>query len=420
MPTYAFILGRKHLLSIAELCSTIADSNDIFDIKWEALVAKFSKPLRSPQQTLNRLGGTIKIAEIFAEIPLNQKDKIAQTIGDYLKKKFEDASSKIRYGVSIYNIEDRHENFLKKILIFIKKFLTKNEIKSRFINHNFKNLENAAIQGEKLLQDGAEIVIIQGNKSLYIGETKALQDFENYSKRDYDRPGRDPHLGMLPPKLAQIMINLTGLTTLEQPVPGAKTIYDSFCGVGTVLTEGLLMGYKVIGSDVKPEVITKSEENIHFTLKNFSQTKENQKTAWRLFQQDATKITKTDLPEAISAVVTETFLGPPVSKFPSSDQVQKTFTNIRWLVSGFLKAIHPLLKNGTPVVFSLLVYRQQQRFVFIERLAEEVEKIGYEVVPLIPASILQKHGLQAARKPTLVYDRPDQIVGREIWKLMVK
>ena len=78
-----------------------------------------------------------------------------------------------------------------------------------------------------------EIVVIKGHDKVFIGKTVAIQDIENYTKRDYERPARDAKTGMLPPKLAQIMINLGGLTKIdhdqEETHAVQHTLYDPFC-----------------------------------------------------------------------------------------------------------------------------------------------------------------------------------------------
>ena len=56
-----------------------------------------------------------------------------------------------------------------------------------------------------------------------------VQDIDAYSKRDQTRPARDAKVGMLPPKLAQILINLCG------PLKPGSVVLDPFCGTGVVL-----------------------------------------------------------------------------------------------------------------------------------------------------------------------------------------
>jgi tRNA G10 N-methylase Trm11 len=62
-------------------------------------------------------------------------------------------------------------------------------------------------------------------------------------------------VGMLPPKLARMMINLTKNNT---------AIYDPFCGLGTVLIEALHMGrIHILASDISEAMVSATEKNTH-------------------------------------------------------------------------------------------------------------------------------------------------------------
>lgn len=63
--------------------------------------------------------------------------------------------------------------------------------------------------------------------------TSFVQDIESYTARDQARPMRDARVGMLPPKLAQIIINLA-LSNND-----ITEVLDPFCGTGVVLQEGI-------------------------------------------------------------------------------------------------------------------------------------------------------------------------------------
>lgn len=430
MSKYAFVLGRKRMLSIAEICNVIDHTVSIVEITHEALIAEFPKPLLNPQKSLGYLGGIVKIIEIFSETGQNM-NQIIENINDYLFKKFNNRSSKINYGISLYSFTHKHEEILKNILKKTKKYLTKKGIKSRFINKNFQNLANAAINGENLLVDGAEIIVIKGNNELLIGETVALQDFESYSKRDYGRPARDPRLGMLPPKLAQIMINLAGHTRIESNISTTEqgetedvnsaavshpTLYDPFCGIGTILSEGLLLGYNVVGSDLSQDALQKAQKNIQWIHQQYPSIK----TKDRVFQRDAALINSKDLPEKIDFIVTESYLGPPLSKFPPPELMEKNFAYVRRLILAFFKAINTILKSGAVVIISLPAYKRMDRLFFMDGITTDIEKLGFKSVNLIPKSISKQFNLKASSKESLVYDRPDQIVAREIWKFVKK
>ncbi len=422
MSTYAFILGRKHLLSIAELCNVLGEKAEIIDVKPEALIVTPPTDITNPQVALNRLGGTVKIGTVLLEMPLNTPiETLSSAVSQLLIDRFKDRTSKFLYGISAYNIAQKHEIFLKKMLNLIKKDLKANELKSRFINNNFKNPENAAIKGEKLIEEGAEILIIRGEHRYFVAITNALQDFEGYGKRDFDRPARDAKLGMLPPKLAQIMINLSGLTNINETpdnTPGyiRQTVYDPFVGIGTILMEAFLLGYDVIGSDIESKIIEKCKKNLDWIRNDFYLPGQKE----RLFVKDAAMLTRQDLPEQVDIVATESYLGPPQAIFPSPEEMRRTFNGISETLYRFFKAMSGILKPGTPIIICMPVYRRSDRFFFIEALPERISALGYDIQPLIPNQLAAKFGIRLHDRQSLIYDRPEQIVGREIWKFVKK
>jgi len=416
MNLYAFILGRKNLLSTAELCNVLKKDGHIIDIQPESLIASFKKPLLPPQASLNRLGGTIKIVEIFTETS-QTVESIAPAISEYLINEFKGQSDKLTYGLSAYNFSQKHEEILKSNLSFIKKNLKDAGIKARYINKDYKNPKSAAIKDEGLVQKGSEIVIIKGEHKYFIGITKALQDFEAYSHRDFEKPARDPKLGMLPPKLAQIMINLGGLTEIYTPDEHNEKhplLYDPFTGTGTILTEGLLLDYSVVGSDISPEVIEKADKNVKWTK---SQINTYNQTA-RLFPKDATTLTNHDLTPSPDLIVTESYLGPAVTSLPDQKTIKKNLSYVEELLFRFFKNLHPLIKKNTPVIISIPAYKEKHEFHTIKNLPERITKLGYKIVPLIPKEISAKFSLPQTERHSLIYDRPDQYVGREIFKIV--
>ena len=60
-----------------------------------------------------------------------------------------------------------------------------------------------------MVERGTDFTLIVAGDTEYFGKTVWVQDIENYSKRDYGKT-RDMEVGMLPPKLAQMMIHISG------------------------------------------------------------------------------------------------------------------------------------------------------------------------------------------------------------------
>ncbi|MEM3627944.1 MAG: DNA methyltransferase [Candidatus Bathyarchaeia archaeon] len=77
------------------------------------------------------------------------------------------------------------------------------------------------------------------------------------------RPKKKPffHPSAMPPKLARCMVNLA------KPEKG-ETVFDPFCGTGSMLIEAALMGFKVLGLDAQRYMVKGSLKNLaHFGIK---------------------------------------------------------------------------------------------------------------------------------------------------------
>jgi tRNA G10 N-methylase Trm11 len=121
-------------------------------------------------------------------------------------------------------------------------------------------------------------VIIKNNKAI-VAISEGAQNITAYAKRDQNRPKRDAFVGMLPPKLAQTMINLAvgpnqpqiWLQNRDFAKIDGKTpkLLDPFCGTGTVLQEAILKGFTAYGSDLNPKMVDYTKENIKWLEKSF-------------------------------------------------------------------------------------------------------------------------------------------------------
>ncbi|MBN1494482.1 hypothetical protein JW911_01945 [Candidatus Peregrinibacteria bacterium] len=390
MHQYGFILGRKFKLSVAELLSVFGEEN--VEIVSDVFIKSFDKPLKDMRDIQDSLGGVVKICEIFNEAV--SFSALEKKILDYFR---ELSSGKLTFAINVYNLPPKNDNFLKKLLINVKKGLKEHEGKVRFLNKPNRNLKSVVIYEEKLDEKGTDVSVICKNGRYLIAKTVAVQDFKSYSIRDYDRPARDAKSGMLPPKLAQILINLAC---------GANkncTIYDPFCGSGTILMEGVLMGHKVIGSDISEKAVLDTKTNLEW-LK--SQFKINENFIVDVFENNAVKTMKNDLKILPDCIVAETFLGPPVTKIPDEATIKNTFNDIEEIVVKAINNFKQFLKIGSKVVLAVPFYIAQ-RNIFIENLPTHIANSGYKIDNLY----------ECTKRGSLLYDREDQTVGREIFVL---
>lgn len=377
MKLYAFELGRKKELCIAELLSILGRKNLV---EQNPATAIFRLTVDNPQQLQNRLGGTIKIIEILAETDQkNLKNAIEQALSTF----FQAHKGKATFGITLLNFKNRTNINIKELLNFSKIFLKSFGVGSRFINIGTENPKPSTIYKSQAQKKGIDLNIIEGKQTLYLGRGVAIQNIDAYSLRDYHKPVRDTLVGMLPPKLAQIMINLAGKET--------ETIYDPFCGTGTILMEGMLMGKTTVGSDIDPAMVQATEKNCRWLKGKFLE-----KGYFRVFQRDARFLNKKFVPEGADTIVTESYLGKPLKRPPSTKEQEIIFRDLANLHINWLKAVHTLLPKNGRIVTAITALRVNDKIVHFPNFEEIARTAGYKI------------------KATYIYDRPDQLVAREI------
>lgn len=415
MGLYAFELGRVKNLSLAELKAVLGEENFVETV-WEFAIFNLGEDSSTSNHVVthfdieslqNRLGGTIKIAEIVETLDKNAKEsEIRESIDNLLNDNLKDSSGKIPFAISAINIQGNSKFFLKDFLNYSKKILKSFGLNCRFVNKPWMNPSPAQIYKSKAISKGIDITVIRG-QSLYIAKSVAIQNIDAYSARDFEKPFRDARMGMLPPKLAQIMINLAD--------GNANTIFDPFCGSGTILLEAILQGKSAIGSDIDARAVEGTKKNIEWLKENFKNTlkithgdKTDSITA-EIFQHDATKINKKDLPKEIDAIVTEGYLGLPASRIIPPEERIKRFDEISALHSSWLSNLKNILskesfKNLTIVLTLPAFALGHNKHDFFPNPKEFFEFLGYKI----------------ANKEILLYNREDQFVAREIIILKTK
>lgn len=401
MNLYAFELGRKKDLCFAELIAVLG-KDKLVERNLDTAIFKLELP--DAQKLQDQLGGTVKIIQLWEDFKSSNTkpdhSQIEKNLEKHLMEIFQNVSGKINFSVSTLSFKDHREINIKQTLNFSKKILKSIGLNSRFVNKNFQNTRPSTIFKARVLEKGIDINILKGNNQIFLGETVSIQNINDYSKRDYSKPKRDAKVGMMPPKLCQIMINLAGTQT--------KTIYDPFCGCGGILIEGLLTGKAVVGSDIDSRMADYTKENLEWTIREFSKKFQNTPN-FRLFTKDARFLTKADLPEKINAVITEGYLGEPLTRLPSPEERQKIFRELANLHLNWLRAVNPLTTKNCKIVMCVTAFKlDSQKHHFknhnqitaqhesLPRFNELAREAGYQVVA------------------SYIYDRPDQIIARKI------
>ncbi|MCX6733284.1 MAG: hypothetical protein NTX63_00550 [Candidatus Peregrinibacteria bacterium] len=421
MSTFLFILGRKPLISLAEIIA-IWGEKCIKGFEDELALVELDEEdprVRNIESTLLRMGGTMKIAKVYQEF---DREPSIETL---IEKSYAGVHSRIMalkkviFAANTYNLPQRSNKLVIDFLKIYKKYLTELGYMSRYLNKSNANVESAVALTENIIRKGVEFNFAMVEGKFYGTYTVAAQDFRLYAERDYHKPYRDNQAGMLPPKLAQIMIGLGEGMCKDV---ATNLLYDPFCGSGTILMESLLCRINCIGSDIRQETVIGAQENCEWIQKNFEHT---QHYTFKTFHQDVTSMN----PEEIlkqhnpSMVVSESFLGPYFKKKPTVAETRQVQQNLGDL---YKKAIQKFAQLHVPIVFAIAAHRNGATdYVFNEQIIEGIKSSGLKFTPLLPNWILKRFTPEQALtkgycldRHTLIYDREDAMVGREIFVLM--
>lgn len=411
---YFFILGANPTLSLAELAA-------VFSYGKFSLVQKNIAILECAQKIkadiIKKIGGIIKFGLIHNELASLATQDILKSVAAFAKpKKIE---TKFKFGISFYG---KAKINIKILGMEFKKLLKQSGINSRWVVSREPTLSSVVVEQNKLVSDrGMEITIIEFNKKLLLGKTLAVQPFKELSFRDYGRPARDNRSGMLPPKLAQIMINLALTPSPYQGEGRGEVILDPFCGSGTIITEAMLMGYRqIIGSDISTKAVADTKNNISWIKNNY----ELQITNYKLFNADAKELSNILPTDSIDAIVTEPYLGPQRGKF----DIVRTIKELEQLYTKSLMEFKKILKPGGKIVMIWPVFQRTSllsrgsgrdrsnltNIGFEKTLNPNITITGFKIINPIPENLQKNIFIKLTNRHTIIYGREGQKVWREI------
>ena len=428
---YVALLGRQPEISLAELAA-------VFGVDNVTRISQQFAKVQTDQFDITTLGGTIKCAKVITELPASRTDKASllaasRFITQHYQAKWAHSPHKITLGLSAYGLVVGARDIQKTGLI-LKSSLKKSGTSLRLIPNDQPALSTATAHNNKLGNSShkVELLLVKTtNHRLIIAESRGVQNITAYTRRDRHRPKRDAFVGMLPPKLAQIMLNLalgagslahqkscsnsaTGSASslsdksmvLRTALPDAfdleettgsrpvVTILDPFCGTGTVLQEALLAGYDVVGTDLSQKMVDYTTENLSWLQLTFTAPG----NIIDIHQADTTThrwLNSTHL----TAIVCETYLGQPFSVPPTPQKLAAVVGNCNHIITSFLTNIRPQLAPNTPLCIAVPAWYDASGQATHLPLIKHLQQLDY-------------HHLN--RRTPLIYRRPDQVVAREL------
>lgn len=404
------ILGRQPELGLAEL-ESLYGADKIQPIGNDAVLLKINPGSIS----FTRLGGSIKLAKLLAILDTTNWAEIEKFGLDNIPQHVQNVpEGKFKLGISVHGINVSPKRINATALSFKKAIKTTGR-NVRIIPNNSKQLTSAQVLHNQLTSStGWELLFISDGKQTYLAQTIVVQNIDAYAARDQVRPKRDAKVGMLPPKLAQIIINLAAgrinnisavncssasTNSEKQQVIESLTLLDPFCGTGVMLQEALLMGYNTYGTDLEPRMVEYSQTNLDWLTTNFKAPK------YAVVAGDATNMI---WPKGFDIVATETYLGRPFSVQPKPQILYEVMKDVDTILRKFLTNMASQTKKGTRLCIAMPAWKTPNGFKHLQVL-DSLEEIGYTSISFV-------HNTTNG----LLYFRPDQIVARELVVLIRK
>jgi tRNA G10 N-methylase Trm11 len=405
---YFFVLGRNTELSLAELFEHLQHLgvSYIFTGRIGNIVIIETSQAIEDTFSLKRVGGITKYGKLLAD-NITQDDILGIALSR-LEDIYED--TKLFFGFSNYfdtsigkKAIARMSKAVNKAGITIKRVLKDKGILSRSVTSQYPDLSSVVVRKNKLIRRGAEFVVIHTDlDSCMIGQTIEVQYFALFSKVDYDRPAFDDVSGMLPPKLALSMVNLSGAK------PG-DIVLDPFCGSGTVLMMAMHTGVKkVLGSDLSHRAVDDSRKNLDWFKDSFKMPLAEYLV--RLI--DVQDSHETYDAESIDHIICEPYMGPPAGKRSKGVDGHRLVLELGTLYKNAFKSFSKILKKGGKVVFIIPQIQVGKQQHTIDILGD-IKQMGFELTE-------QLNHVRYTKRGGLIYKREGQHVVREIFTFEYK
>ncbi len=363
---YLFALGNTPALSLAELTSVYPFLViELLNNHW-ALASCEDNQAFDPQEAMQILGGTVKLAQVLTTYTVNDDEQVIKTaIIEQFKTLAND--KKLLFNFS------QTSPVIDLDLSEIKQTLKEAQISSRYLEAKQDGVGAAIWQHQS---NFVELLLVKAEEQLYLAQTLAMQDIDDWSKRDRSKPYYDRKKGMLPPKVARMMVNLA---LANQEFTHKPRLFDPFCGSGTILMEAALRGCVVYGADLDYQAVLGSIKNLDWLTQEYKLKK-----AYEFIRRDVTALKASDFADKIDLVVTEPFLG---KQTPSPAEIKNIFKGLEKLYLGAFKSLKQVLAPQAKVVIIFPRTEISGKIYNLSNLIDKLASKGYtcQVSPIVYA-----------------------------------
>lgn len=301
---HAFYLGFAPDLAISELKLVL---NQVPE-RTHDRVAVISNTDINPSEIQQKLGGTIKIAQLITQLPSDSQEDFQSAVLNL----FNQESYLKMLALAEWGRDHRQPYSLQKL----KNFLKDNDIKIKFREGPRGGLSGAVLAHHNI----TELVVLFWHDHWWLGKTVSVSNPDFWSSRDRLRPFAEHKRGMLPPKVARMMCNIG---THSSAIKNGCVI-DPFCGTGTILMEARSLGYTTIGGDEDLQAINGSKQNLIWQSE-----RETNLPNYSLIHASASHFTP-PINTQVTSIVTEPFLGKQTPRPEEVGNIIKGLEKMYW------------------------------------------------------------------------------------------
>ena len=182
----------------------------------------------------------------------------------------------------------------------------------------------------------------------------------DWFRRDRLKPFVDRRKGLLPPKIARILVNLA----VGRDEISSKTLLDPFCGSGTILMEAGTLGLSLVGNDLDLVQLAGAKNNLDWAG-----------VQAELFNSDAVKISH-QVKKNIDYIVTEPYMGKVTARV---DRLPDLAKGLKKLYLGCLKDWYKILSPGGRVAMIFPVFEYKSQIYSTSDIIDDKHLLGYNI-----------------------------------------
>lgn len=337
------------------------------------------------QQLQETLGGTLKLLEPIQELAITSTtDKNTQhtknidhpETGSKTKRDIQDIEDMASEVLAEIHENDSECMFSVTSLIpgvdinntRIKKKLQSVGLKARFRDGSKPfGVSAAVLLNEKI----TELFLIQSGSEIITTKTVTCQNIDSWTLHDRSRPFADRKRGMLPLKVARMLVNIA-----TQGTYSTHHLYDPFCGAGSILQEAIHLGIECTGSDISHTAIRGTQENIVWYKQSILKKEVGDPPLCHLFVADATQVKNKHFTRIPTVLVTEPFLGKQTAPF---NELPNIYKGLYKLYKGAFHAWSAFLPSQAKIVIVLPSVKTNRTEYTLKQLIDDLPNLGYNI-----------------------------------------